>query len=174
MASAPRMSHLTPALYATLAEIVPDLHVHCVDPWCLIGSTAALLLGAQTSAADVDVLTSRGDAEVLMALWASQRQPAFVPPDADRFRSHFARFRFPGAPVEVMGALELLADGRWQPVWPDKLVLVGVGGVAVPVPSIDDQIRLCERFGRQKDLRRQAALSALMAPTFSVPILPPH
>jgi hypothetical protein len=174
MASAPRMSHLTPALYATLAEIVPDLHVHCVDPWCLIGSTAALLLGAQTSAADVDVLTSRGDAEVLMALWASQRQPAFVPPDADRFRSHFARFRFPGAPVEVMGALELFADGRWQPVWPDKLVLVGVGGVAVPVPSIDDQIRLCERFGRQKDLRRQAALSALMAPTFSVPILPPH
>jgi hypothetical protein len=174
MASTPHMSHLTPALYATLAEIVPDLHVHCVDPWCLIGSTAALLLGAQTSAADVDVLTSRGDAEVLMALWASQRQPAFVPPDADRFRSHFARFRFPGAPVEVMGALELLADGRWQPVWPDKLVLVGVGGVAVPVPSIDDQIRLCERFGRQKDLRRQAALSALMAPTFSVPILPPH
>jgi hypothetical protein len=119
-------------------------------------------------------LTSRGDAEVLMALWASQRQPAFVPPDADRFRSHFARFRFPGAPVEVMGALELFADDRWQPVWPDKLVLVGVGGVAVPVPSIDDQIRLCERFGRQKDLRRQAALSALMAPTFSVPILPPH
>lgn len=168
------MSHLTPALYATLAEIVPDLHVHCVDPWCLIGSTAALLLGAQTSAADVDVLTSRGDAEVLMALWASQRQPAFVPPDSDRFRSHFARFRFPGAPVEVMGALELFADGRWQPVWPDKLVLVGVGGVAVPVPSIDDQIRLCERFGRQKDLRRQAALSALLAPTFSVPILPPH
>jgi hypothetical protein len=174
MASTPHMSHLTPALYATLAEIVPDLHVHCVDPWCLIGSTAALLLGAQTSAADVDVLTSRGDAEVLMALWASQRQPAFVPPDADRFRSHFARFRFPGAPVEVMGALELFADDRWQPVWPDKLVLVGVGGVAVPVPSIDDQIRLCERFGRQKDLRRQAALSALMAPTFSVPILPPH
>ncbi len=168
------MSHLSPALYATLAEIVPDLHVHCVDPWCLIGSTAALLLGAQTSAADVDVLTSRGDAEVLMALWASQRQPAFVPPDAGRFRSHFARFRFPGAPVEMMGALELLVDGRWQPVWPDKLVLVGVGGVAVPVPSIDDQIRLCERFGRQKDLRRQAALSALMAPTFSVPILPPH
>jgi hypothetical protein len=174
MASTPHMSHLTPALYATLAEIVPDLHVHCVDPWCLIGSTAALLLGAQTSAADVDVLTSRADAEVLMALWASQRQPAFVPPDADRFRSHFARFRFPGAPVEVMGALELFADGGWQAVWPDKLVLVGVGGVAVPVPSIDDQIRLCERFGRQKDLSLKAALRSLMAPSFSVPLMPSH
>jgi len=174
MAQAAHMSHLTPALYTTLAEIVPDLHVHCVDPWCLIGSTAALLLGAQTSAADVDVLTSRADAEVLMALWASQRQPAFVPPDADRFRSHFARFRFPGAPVEAMGALELFADGGWQAVWPDKLVLVGVGGVAVPVPSIDDQIRLCERFGRQKDLSLKAALRSLMAPSFSVPLMPSH
>jgi hypothetical protein len=174
MAQAARMSHLSPALYTTLAEIVPDLHVRCVDPWCLIGSTAALLLGAQVSAADVDVLTSRADAEALMALWAPQRDPAFTPPDSDRFRSHFARFRFPGAPVEVMGALELLADGRWQPIWPDKLVLVGVGGVAVPVPSVDDQIRLCERFGRPKDLSRKTALRALIAPSFNVPLMPAH
>jgi hypothetical protein len=122
----------------------------------------------------VDVLPSHEDAETLMALWASQREPAFVPPDADRFRSHFARFRFPGTPVEVMGALEVFVDGGWQAVWPDKLVLVGVGGVAVPVPSIDDQVRLCERFGRQKDLSRKAALGALLVPTFSVPLMPPQ
>jgi hypothetical protein len=174
MAPASRMSHLSPALYTTLAEIVPDLHVHCTDPWCLIGSTAALLLGAQTAAADVDVLTSRADAQALMTLWAPQREPAFTPPDGGRFRSHFARFRFHGAPVEVMGALELRVDGCWQPVWPGKLVLVGVSGVAVPVPSIDDQIRLCESFGRPKDLGREVALRALLAPAFSVPSMPPH
>jgi hypothetical protein len=168
------MSHLSPALYTTLAEVVPDLYVHCADPWCLIGSTAALLLGAQVSAADVDVLTSRADAEALMALWASQREPAFTPPDGDRFRSHFARFRFPGAPVEIMGALELFADGRWQTVWPDKLVLVGVRGLAVPIPSIESQVRLCERFGRQKDLDRKDALCGLMASSFNVPLMPPH
>ncbi|UJM87564.1 hypothetical protein LRJ86_04445 [Rhodanobacter denitrificans] len=161
MAPAPRMSHLSPALYATLAEIVPELHVHCVDPWCLIGSAAALLLGAQTGAADVDVLTSRADAEALMAHWASRREPAFTPPEADRFRSHFARFHFPGAPVEVMGALELHADDRWRPVLPGKLVLAGVNGLAVPVPSVEDQIRLCESFGRPKDLRRAALLKQL-------------
>ncbi|AGG88426.1 hypothetical protein [Rhodanobacter denitrificans] len=155
------MSHLSPALYATLAEIVPELHVHCVDPWCLIGSAAALLLGAQTGAADVDVLTSRADAEALMAHWASRREPAFTPPEADRFRSHFARFHFPGAPVEVMGALELHADDRWRPVLPGKLVLAGVNGLAVPVPSVEDQIRLCESFGRPKDLRRAALLKQL-------------
>jgi hypothetical protein len=168
------MSHLSPALYATLAEIVPDLHVQCVDPWCVIGSTAALLLGAQTGAADVDVLTSRADAERLMAHWAARRESAFAPPDDDRFRSHFARFRFPGAPVEVMGALELHVGECWQPVLPGKLVLASVNGLAVPVPSVDDQIRLLESFGREKDAPRVAALRALAAPVFGVPVVSLH
>jgi hypothetical protein len=165
------MSHLSPALYATLADVVPDLHVHCVDPWCLIGSAAALVLGAEVSVADVDVLTSRADADTLMQVWAQQREPAFAPPDGDRFRSHFARFRFPGAPVEVMGGLELRLDGRWQPVAPGKLVLAGVNGLAVPVPCIDDQIRLLESFGREKDLRRAAVLRALRVPAFPLPVV---
>ena len=165
------MSHLSPALYATLADVVPDLHVHCADPWCLIGSTAALLLGAEVDVADVDVLTSRADADTLMQVWAQQREPAFAPPDGDRFRSHFARFRFPGAPVEVMGGLELHLDGRWQPVAPGKLVLAGVNGLAVPVPCIDDQIRLLESFGREKDLRRAAVLRVLRVPAFPLPVV---
>ena len=106
-----------------------------------------------------------------MAHWAQQRELAFTPPDADRFRSHFTRFRFPGAPVEVMGALELHVDDRWQPVLPGKLVLAGVNGLAVPVPSIDDQIRLLESFGRDKDLRRAAALRALQARASVLPVV---
>ncbi|WEN16720.1 hypothetical protein PY254_08660 [Rhodanobacter sp. AS-Z3] len=168
------MSHLSPALYATLLEIVPDLYVHCADPWCVIGSTAALLLGAETSAADVDILTSRADADTLTECWAPRREAAFVPAAEQRFRSHFARFRFSGVAVEVMGALELHAEDHWQAVLPGKLVLAGVNGMAVPVPSIDDQIRICESFGREKDLRRLAALHALRAPAFAVPIVSVH
>lgn len=165
------MSHLSPALYATLAEIVPDLHVHCVEPWCLIGSTAALLLGAEVGAADVDILTSRADADTLMGQWAQSREPESTPADGDLFRSNFARFRFPGAAVEVMGALELHVDGHWEAVQPGRLVLTGVNGLAVPVPSIDDQIRLFETFGRGKDLHRAAALRELTAQTFALPVL---
>lgn len=165
------MSHLSPALYATLAEIVPDLHVHCVEPWCLIGSTAALLLGAEVSVADVDVLTSRADADTLMDHWAQRREPVSPLADDHLFRSHFARFRFPGTPVEVMGALELHVNGHWETVQPGRLVLAGVHGLAVPIPSIDDQIRIFESFGREKDLRRAATLRALAARTFALPVL---
>ena len=154
------MSHVTPALYATLAEIVPELHVHCVDPWCVIGSTAALLAGAEVSVADVDVLTSPEDAERLMALWAERREPAHEPAGAERFRSHFARFRFPGLPVEVMGGLELNQGDGWMPVEAGRLTLAGLNGLAVPMPSVEDQIRILESFGREKDRARAKALRA--------------
>ena len=158
------MSHVSPALYATLAEIVPELHVQCVDPWCLIGSAAALLVGAEVSVADVDVLVSRDDAERLMALWASCREPLYEPVDGDRFRSHFARFTFPGIPVEMMGALQLNRGDGWQPVQAGRMTLVGLNGLAVPVPIISDQIRLLESFGREKDRQRASALRALSPP----------
>ena len=155
------MSHVTPALYATLAEIVPELHVHCVDPWCVIGSAAALLVGADVGVADVDLLVSRSDAQTLMTLWADRREAIYEPADGERFRSHFARFRFPGLPVEVMGELELNQGDGWQPVKAGRMTLAGLNGLAVPVPSVDDQVRILESFGREKDMRRAATLRAL-------------
>lgn len=155
------MSHVTPALYATLAEIVPELHVHCVEPWCVIGSAAALLMGADVGVADVDLLVSRSDADTLMALWAERRESTYEPANAERFRSHFARFRFPGMPVEVMGSLELNQGDGWQPVKAGRLTLVGLNGLAVPVPSLDHQIRILETFGREKDVQRAAILRAM-------------
>ncbi|HEX8779383.1 MAG TPA: hypothetical protein VF738_14815 [Rhodanobacter sp.] len=164
------MSHIPPALFVTLAELVPDLHVHCAEPWCLIGSTAARLLGAEVDVADVDVLVSRADAESLATLWADRRDTLHEPADSDRFRSRFARFRFPGLPVEVMGGLELDQGNGWQPVSPGRLVLAGLRGMAVPVPSLDEQIRILESFGRDKDRERAAALRRLRQPS-ALPIV---
>jgi hypothetical protein len=161
MAASTRMSHVSPALYRTLAQIVPDLYVQCIDPWCLIGSAAALLAGADVGVADVDVLVSRDDAGRLMTLWASMREEAHEPAGPERFRAHFARFRFPDMPVEIMGGLELNVETGWQPVSAGRLTLVGVDGQAIPVPSIADQIRILESFGRDKDRQRAAALRAL-------------
>lgn len=159
------VSHIPPALFVTLVEVVPELHVQCVEPWCLIGSAAARLLGAQVDVADVDVLVSRGDAEALMALWAGRRDADHAPADGDRFRSHFARFHFPGMAVEVMGGLEVDHGDGWQPLAPGKLQLVGVQGMAVPVPSLDDQVRILQAFGRDKDRRRVDALRQLRRPS---------
>ena len=154
------MSHASPALYVTLAAIVPELHAHCAEPWCLIGSAAALMLGAEVSVTDVDVLVSRADADALMTLWADRREATHVPADGDRFRSRFARYRFPGLPVEVMGGLEVFGADGWQPLHIRETVHVELAGLRVPVPSVAEQLRALACFGRPKDHQRATVLSA--------------
>lgn len=157
------MSHIPPALFVALAELVPELQVHCAEPWCLIGSAAALLLGAEVDVADVDVLVSRADADTLIALWADRRDVAHAPADGDRFRSHFARFRFPGLPVELMGGLEVFGADGWQPLHIRETVHVELAGLRVPVPTIAEQLRVLACFGRAKDHQRAALLRVLYA-----------
>lgn len=159
------MNHIPPVLFVALTELVPELHVHCAEPWCLIGSAAARLLGAEVGVADVDVLMSRADADTLALLWADRLDATHVPADSNRFRSRFARFHFPSMPVEVMGGLELDRGEGWQAVSPGRLMLVGVQGMAVPVPTLDDQIRILESFGRDKDRERAATLRRLRQPS---------
>jgi len=67
--------------------------------------------------------------------------------------------------VEVMGGLELDQGEGWQSVSPGRLVLAGLQGMAVPVPTLDDQIRIFESFGRDKDRDRAAALRRLRQPS---------
>jgi len=155
------MKSLLPELGATLAEVVPQLHAHCRQPWWVIGSAAAWLAGAEVEVADVDVLTSRDDAERLAILWHGLRESAYEPAGAERFRSQFARFRFAGLPVEVMGGLELHGIEGWQPLQVHETQTVDVDGIAVRIPARGEQIRLLHAFGRAKDFRRAALLQAL-------------
>ncbi|MGC1550381.1 MAG: hypothetical protein WA777_17815 [Rhodanobacter sp.] len=148
-------------LHETLAMVVPDLQRHCRDPWVLIGSAAARLIGADITVADVDVLTSVRDAEGLIAQWQSYRDAVYATDDSDRFRSRFARFRFADLPVELMGGLELNGATGWHVVQVQEIATVSCGDVAVRVPSRAEQIRILESFGRPKDLKRAALLHAL-------------
>jgi hypothetical protein len=149
------------AMHEAIAAAVPLLHQHCRDAWVVIGSAAAALAGANAEVADLDVLTSADDAQRLTALWQARLYLAYTPGAADRFRSRFARFVFPGMPVEVMGDLELHGVDGWQPVRVEKIVQARCAGVQVPIPSAAEQIRILESFGRPKDLQRAAWLREL-------------
>lgn len=151
------------ALRDVIAASVPSLQAHCRDPWVVIGSAACALAGAAVEVADLDLLTSTADAERLIALWPSRLDTHYVPAGADRFRSRFARFMFPGIdmPLEVMGGLALQDADGWQPVQVNKTMHVTVADVAVAIPSCDEQIRILKSFGRPKDLARAELLRAL-------------
>ena len=159
------ISEMAPTLRSTLAVCVPELQRRCADPWVVIGSAAAWLVGAQVEVADLDVLTSASDARFLADHWRGRALAADKLEGADRFRSHFARFEFPLS-VEVMGDLEVATPGGWKPVRVGATRMVEVDGFDVPVPTVEEQIRLLECFGRPKDRLRAGLLKGLEG-TFS-------
>jgi len=144
-----------------LRAVLPDLHSRCRDPWVVIGSAATRLVGADVSVADLDLLTSVRDADALRGRWQRQREAAQRPDGAERFRSRFARCRFPGLPVEVMGGLEVFGPDGWTPLRIDRSVRASIAGLSVPVPAIAEQIRVLDSFGRPKDRARTAVLKTL-------------
>ncbi|MFI4959620.1 MAG: hypothetical protein ACHP7C_10750 [Lysobacterales bacterium] len=145
-------------LRQALALVVPELDGCCRDPWVVIGSAAARLAGVGVTIGDLDLLTSRRDADALIDCWQDCLQATEVQEGSDRFRSNFARFTFPGLLVEVMGGLEVFSDGAWKVVAIAETVEVDVDGLNVFIPSTAEQVRVLEIFGRPKDLQRAALL----------------
>jgi hypothetical protein len=153
------INEVSAPLRQTLAACVPDLHRYCRDRWVVIGSAATWLAGHTLSVGDLDVLTSTRDAQALIQHWHESRLSTGHAAGAEQFRSHFARFAFPGVPVEIMGDLEA-HDGRdWCRVRVGHIVIACLGDLEIPIPSEDEQIRLLRLFGRDKDLQRAAWLA---------------
>lgn len=148
-------------LREVLVACVPDLHRCCRDPWTLIGSGAAWLAGARVTVADLDVLTSARDAETLIGYWRARLDTTTASAGAERFRSRFARFIFPGLAVEIMGGLEVAGDAGWEPMTIAEIITVDIAGMRVPIPAMEEQIRVLESFGRPKDRQRAVLLKSL-------------
>lgn len=149
-------------LHTMLAALAHDLRACCADRWTVIGSAAAKLAGADVSVADIDLLVSRHDADLLAARWVTRRQAVAANGGEALFRSRFARYAFAPWIVEVMGDLELHGEHGWQAVRVDETVDVELGDISVTIPTLAGQMHLLEAFGRPKDLRRAAILRTMV------------
>lgn len=138
-----------------LAVLRPTLHA--LDaPYCLIGSAAIMLNGADLATCDdIDILTTKHGAQQLQRLWHSQWQASEHAQGHQLFRSHYGRYRFSHGIVEVMGALEIQRQDFWEPVTVQEIVTIE----AVALASIPELRRLLTQFGRPKDLEKLRILS---------------
>lgn len=155
---------LPPVLRATLAEVRQRLALaDRRDPCWLIGSAAAAVAGVDGfTPADIDLLMSTRDAEAFASTHRDRMDATYVPGDAGRFRSRFARFRFAPMPVEIMGGLEVFRDGSWHAVRIESRLPCALLGDDPWLPSLEEQARLFECFGRDKDLARANLVRAML------------
>lgn len=146
-------------LHAALQSLEPGFFAGFRDPWWVIGSAAAALSGVPgIPVHDIDILCSERDAETLVAAHADEIDADYRPGDDERFRSRFTRLCRASLPVEVMGGLQVESGGQWLPVRITQGTRVACGLHAIPVPTLSEQLRLFELFGRDKDLEKARRL----------------
>lgn len=149
---------------AALRALPPGFCDAFRDPWWLIGSASAVLCGVTgIDVHDLDILCSEHDAASLPAACPDRVDARFRPGDDALFRSRFARLSFDPLPVELMGGLEVHRDGRWRPVRVAEDRAVDLGRRQVRVPSLPEQLRLLEWFGRDKDLAKAGLIRQYLA-----------
>lgn len=148
----------SPALAATLDVLAPHLQ-RLKDPWRLFGSAAMELLGAPgVTAADVDLLVSEADGLALIEGLGAER----IAGGTALFRSKvFGKASATPLPVEIMAGFEVCTAGEWRPVRMETAREIAWKGTQLVVPELEEQIALCNLFGREKDLVRAAALESL-------------
>lgn len=161
-ATAMATAGVDPRLATSLAALVPRIAACFIDPWWVIGSTAAhLAITHEIALHDIDVLASVRDVEAFAGRHADALDCSYVPGDDGRFRSRFARFRFGSLPVELMGGLQVDDGSGWREVDVAATCIVDCSGQPVPVPTPAEQVRLFELFGRAKDLDKARLLRRL-------------
>ena len=135
---------------ARVAELLRD----AAEPWWIIGSTAVALHGGDPGEIrDVDLVVGHADAN---RYFSRLQLPNAATADDALFRSDlFARWSGPPVPVELMAGLKVNGPGGWRPLEIHSREEVRSGLYA---PSREELRAILTLFGRDKDLRRAAAL----------------
>ncbi len=122
------------------------------DNFIVIGSSALYLLGIKIKQpADIDIFTGIETVEKFRIFW-SKNLVDFQPEKEKLFRSNFAKFKFKGTIIEVMGGLQLKKENCWQNIYIADYQTVEIENTAIKIPTLNEQKRLLNLFGRPKDL----------------------
>src|SRR6478736_6572739 len=142
-------------IIAVLKEAHPALS-QLQDEFFVIGASALILSDLPINETkDIDLLTSSRDADKLKGLW-KERDLNYKPVATTRFKSNFARFQFGSLDIEVMGDLEVYSKGQWRKVVVNNFKTIALTDLQIKVPTLSEQIRILQLFGRQKDIDKIA------------------
>lgn len=154
-------------IYVVLDEARQQL-LQLSDPFYIIGSAALVLSGIEgIKISDIDILTSDRDANYLKEAWSSRRIGNHITKENELFKSNFSRYRFSNLDIEVMGELKVNVENVWLPLIIHEFEVIQISGhnkslhepFAVKIPTLQEQLRIFDWFGRGKDLVKVSILN---------------
>jgi hypothetical protein len=122
------------------------------DNFHLIGSAALNLSGVKLDEMyDIDILVSDKDADFLRAEWGNRLIKEHIMSDDKLFSSKFARYKFSVLDIEIMGDLKVNKKGIWERLEITENETIAVGNFEIKIPTLIEQKRILQLFGREKD-----------------------
>lgn len=141
-------------IISVLRDALPELRL-LNDAFYIIGAAALILSDVKLDhTSDIDILTSDADAETLKLLWHDRIIEMHDPKNNELFRSNFARYRFTHVDIEIMGCLEVKKESGWIPLIINEYNIFSVDFFQVKMPTLEEQKRILQWFGRDKDLEK--------------------
>ncbi len=85
--------------------------------WALFGSAELAFRGIDIVPNDIDIVTAtEADALAIDELLAEYRLQKPIWSEAENVRSYFGHYIVDGVKVDIAGAMEYKADGKWEPI----------------------------------------------------------
>lgn len=118
--------------------------------WALTGSTGMALQGVPLVAHDIDVQTNTSGAYEIARILADVALTPVRYLPSESIRSHYGVYELAHVRVEIMGDMEKLVDGIWEPAVDvrEHRRWVETGGVTVPVMDLRHEVNAYQKMGR--------------------------
>jgi hypothetical protein len=143
------------------------------DNFYVIGSAALNLSGVELDKMyDIDILVSGRDADFLKVEWGSRAIKEHIPSDDKLFSSKFARYKFSVLHIEIMGDLKVNKKEIWENLKVNENKSMVVGNVEIKIPTLNEQKRILQLFGRQKDKKRIKLIDKQLIEEYKINGLP--
>lgn len=141
-------------ILSTLAEATEGLNLLNGD-YYIIGSSAIILSGIDVGIThDIDILTNTYHSNVLRAEWNDKLVKDPPMKESNLFESDFACFQFSEMQIEVLGDLKVFKGDRWVHLDVNDYNIFKLNGLEIKIPTLTEQIRILNLFGRKKDMNR--------------------
>ena len=138
----------------TLGEASHSLRL-LKDSFYIIGSAALSISGFKLDEMhDIDILVSARDADFLGKEWGNRFIKGNITKDDELFASKFTRYKFSVLDIEIMGELKVNKNGIWERLEITECKSIDKGGFEIKIPTLEEQKRILQLFGRVKDMQR--------------------
>ena len=140
-------------IFSALRESYPQLK-QLKDDYYIIGATALILSDIEIeNTNDIDILVSDRDADWLRSEWKNKKIDITTDTSV-LFRSNYSRYRFSNIEIEILGSLEVNKENSWRPLVINDFTNYRTKDFQVKIPTLAEQVRILNFFGRKKDLDR--------------------